>query len=501
MSLRALIILVVLASMLPNVVPAFAQAKATVPASAILDQMVEGRPVFYQDVKIAGDLNLSALPEARARNSLELINCIVSSASFEGLTLDKNVVLWGTSFEKANFDRAVFLGKAYLSNSTFADASFNGTAFRKLVTFDGALFRKNVSFEDAEFGEDASFGQAIFLEDAGFNHSAFDSYCYFSSARFQGSASFSDVAFQGVSDFSKANFSSKAYFIRSSFAGAASFAGASFESISKFGLARFLALSDFGSAVFSGEANFNLARFEDAAWFSEARFKDNALFGLARFENVANFQGASFGGDLSLKGARISTSLLERGTYGPRSRIILNDTDFFRLRAPWREIGAHVVYDPGTYLALIQNYHGLGWSADEDDSYYKYRRLNQAAKASGWPKAIDVLAWLSCGYGVRPDYAMVWSLLTILAFALVFWRGDGIRRSAKPLQGPAERDPVPERATFRNALFFSTMVFLSQGPIDFLPVGRHRYWVIIEGILGWLLLALFLVTLGRVMIR
>jgi len=53
----------------------------------------------------------------------------------------------------------------------------------------------------------------------------------------------------------------------------------------------------------------------------------------------------------------------------------------------------------------------------------------------------------------------------------------------------------------RNALFFSTMVFLSQGPIDFLPLGKNRYYVILEGILGWLLLALFLVTLGRVMIR
>ena len=45
------------------------------------------------------------------------------------------------------------------------------------------------------------------------------------------------------------------------------------------------------------------------------------------------------------------------------------------------------------------------------------------------------------------------------------------------------------------------MVFLSQGPIDFLPVGNNRYHVIVEGIIGWLLLALFLVTLGRVMIR
>jgi hypothetical protein len=69
------------------------------------------------------------------------------------------------------------------------------------------------------------------------------------------------------------------------------------------------------------------------------------------------------------------------------------------------------------------------------------------------------------------------------------------------LQGPVEEDSVPERVVFRNALFFSTCIFLSQGNIDFLPTGKHRYYVIVEGIPGWLLLALFLVTLGRIMIR
>lgn len=71
----------------------------------------------------------------------------------------------------------------------------------------------------------------------------------------------------------------------------------------------------------------------------------------------------------------------------------------------------------------------------------------------------------------------------------------------RALQGTIEMDSVTERAILRNALFFSTCIFLSQGPIDFLPVGRHRYYVIIERILGWLLLALFPVTLGRIMIR
>ena len=183
------------------------------------------------------------------------------------------------------------------------------------------------------------------------------------------------------------------------------------------------------------------------------------------------------------------------------SKINLKDADFNRLKAHWDEIKDRVVFDPGVYLALIDNYRVLGWHSDEDDCYYEYRRLDQAEKGFGLSKAVDVLAWLSCGYGVRPGYTVAWAISTILVFALIFWKGDGIRRSAKPLQGPVEKDSVPERAIFRNALFFSTCIFLSQGPIDFLPMGKHRYYVIVEGILGWLLLALFLVTLGRIMIR
>ena len=223
--------------------------------------------------------------------------------------------------------------------------------------------------------------------------------------------------------------------------------------------------------------------------------------GLTKFEDIASFQSARFDGDLNFKGGSISTLLFEKAALNRSTRINLNDTDFARFKAHWAEIADHVVWDPGAYLALVSNYHGLGWSEDEDDCYYQYRKLDQSHKGWGVSRAVDVMAWLSCGYGVRPGYAVAWALLTILAFALVYWKGDGIRRSAKPLYEQAEQDTVPEHVTFRNALFFSTMIFLSQGPIDFLPVGRHRYYVILEGIFGWLLLALFLVTLGRVMIR
>jgi hypothetical protein len=215
---------------------------------------------------------------------------------------------------------------------------------------------------------------------------------------------------------------------------------------------RFSGLSSFGGAIFADEAGFGLAHFSDAAYFSGAVFQDLALFGLTKFEDIVAFQGARFEGDLNFKSGSISALLFDKAELGEGTRIILNDTDIFRFRAHWSEIRNHVLWEPGAYLALVENYRRLGWSRDEDDCYYQYRRLDQASKNWGWSKIIDILAWTSCGYGVRPSYAVFWSLFTILAFGLIVWRGDGIRRSSKPLSGPAEEDSIPERVTLRNAL-------------------------------------------------
>ena len=475
-------------------------AQQVVPAQEILAKLASNEPVYYDNIQVLGDLDLKSLSDARVSNSFALTNSSIANASFDGTTFAKDAVFWGTAFGNASFENAAFQGQADFANTSLSNASFSAASFDKPAVFDGAHFHDDVSFEDAVFATDAFFNEVRFMADANFNYSDFASYSYFASAQFLGDALFSDVDFLGVPDFSTASFAARANFFQSRF-NSPLFSDAVFSGPVQFGLASFSGLSSFGGALFGGEAVFNLARFSDAAYFSGAEFQQDALFGLTKFQDIASFQSARFDGDLNFKSGSISNMLLEKAMYGHDCRIILNDTDFSRFRAHWNEIEDHVVWEPGAYLALINNYHGLGWSADEDDCYYQYRSFNQGKKQWGWSKAIDTLAWLSCGYGVRPGYAVAWSLLTILAFGLVFWRGDGIRRSAKPLHEPAEEDSVPEHVTLRNALFFSTMVFLSQGPIDFLPVGKNRNYVILEGILGWLLLALFLVTLGRVMIR
>ena len=477
-------------------------AQQSVPAQEILSKLIDGQPVYYQGIAITGNLalDLATLPGAQVPESVVLINCTIPDASLEGVTFAHDAIFWGSSFGNASFKKAVFLGQADYSNASFRQASFAECTFHQPALFSGALFENNLSFEDAAFGQDAFFNAARFLGRADFNYSHFDSYSNFVAAQFFGDAFFSDVDLSAACDFSFATFSGEANFIRSRLSepyfGEVLFAGPA-----QFGLARFSGLSSFGGAVFADEAGFSLARFSDAAYFSGAHFQDLALFGLARFEDIVTFQEARFEGDLNFKGATITSLLFEKAELLEDSLIILNDTEINLFRAHWNDIQDHVAWQPGAYLALVENYRRLGWSKDEDDCYYQYRRLDQAGKSWGWSKIIDIMAGLSCGYGVRPGYAVAWSLLTILFFGLIFWAGDGIRRSSKPLSGPAEEDSIPERVTLGNALFFSTMIFLSQGPIDFLPVRRHRYYVILEGILGWLLLALFLVTLGRVMIR
>jgi len=479
MSHRILVVLALLLVIVEGSCSASAKAPTQVPASEIISRIADSQNVYYEGVTIVGNLDLCALPKARVKSALSLINCTLADASFNGLTLENDVILLGT---------------------TFGNVSFTGAVFQQPVVFDGARFQGTASFVDSQFEKDSSFNDVEFW-DVDFSYSKFNGYSFFSAASFLGNASFSDVGFLGTADFSSAKFNKEANFIRSRFDEGASFSDAFFGGLTRFGLSRFQGLCSFGDATFAREANFGLARFSDAAYFSGAQFQDTAIFGLTKFEDIASFQGASFADDLILKGASISTFLLENGNYGRNARIVLNDSNIDRLKVHWSEIRDHMVWDPGAYLALVNNYRNLGWSSDEDDCYYQYRNLNQEHKSLGWSKAIDALAHLSCGYGVRPSYAVAWSLLTILIFAMVFWLGDGIRRSAQPLQGPAETYALPEHVTFRNAIFFSTMIFLSQGPIDFLPVGRHRYYVILEGILGWLLLALFLVTLGKVMIR
>jgi len=69
------------------------------------------------------------------------------------------------------------------------------------------------------------------------------------------------------------------------------------------------------------------------------------------------------------------------------------------------------------------------------------------------------------------------------ALSLSFWRDNEIRRTAAEPIGLRRGRFGPDEGRFLQPLFFSTMIFLSQGLIEFLYEAKHRYYVILDAML------------------
>jgi hypothetical protein len=118
---------------------------------------------------------------------------------------------------------------------------------------------------------------------------------------------------------------------------------------------------------------------------------------------------------------------------------------------------------------------------DADDCYYEYRNKSRDAKEwSDGSKILDYIAILTCGYGLRPIRAIYLSLALIAVFAGILVIGSDF--------------------SFLDAVYYSALAFISDAQGPGLP-GIYEYIFMMERLLGWLLMALFLVTLSRVMIR
>lgn len=148
-----------------------------------------------------------------------------------------------------------------------------------------------------------------------------------------------------------------------------------------------------------------------------------------------------------------------------------------------------------TYVKLIKSFREMEQFDDADAAYIKYRQVSEADKKWSLSKLGDIFMGLYCGYGVRPFYAIGWGIMIIFVFSFVYWKRGGIRRLK-------ENDEDDSRVSYLDALYFSVVTFTTIGFGDWYPVDRYRKAaVVIEGLVGWLTLALFLVTLANVMIR
>jgi len=253
--------------------------------------------------------------------------------------------------------------------------------------------------------------------------------------------------------------------------------------------------ANFSDSDFSGDAGFSDSEFQGVANFSRASFAADANFSRARF-NDADFVRASFERNFHLVNAKVYTLRLSDAIFEEGSSIQMKDFNMNRMVVRWNSIKEHVPFNGSVYLTLIKNFRNLEQFEDSDDCYYQYRKEKQARSLKTIPRLFDRLAWVSCGYGVRPSHTILLSLTIILLFTGIFWAASALQ----PDGSDAHRLDLSS-VSLNDAFYFSSMQFLGKTPQNFSIVEGYEILTVMETLFGWLLMALFLVTLSRVMLR
>lgn len=396
-----------------------------------------------------------------------------------GIEVDEINKLKGRGIEKVYLiSPAIYITSCQLQGNLEAGYDDNLKSiviFESSVSFFGSKFLKGAYFRGASFNGEADFWKASFNGEADFWEASFNG-----EASFMGeSASFLDAIFNG-----------EAYFTRASFKEAASFLRASFKEKAYFGGARFN-----GNAFFVG------ARFNETASFMQASFKDQASFRKSSFKEKADFRGARFNETVQFYDTTISSKVVD-----------LRLTRYSELQITWSMLEGRldnillrkdITSWQGVYFRLIKNFKDIGDTKSADDAYYHYRCTKYLFCNDWWEKTKWWFGYLfmglTCGYGVIPwrTIATAGGLIAIFTFCIYF---PFSKRGSLELNG---EDITKQEWYLRlyNCFYFSVIIFTTVGLGDIKPKGGFKAWAIAEGLLGWLTMALFLVTLANVWLR
>jgi uncharacterized protein YjbI with pentapeptide repeats len=519
--------------------------RPVIQASEILAKIERGEPVEYDGVIVEGDLDISELDlptehvdrtEPEFRSGLSEVLKVVRSQ----ITITNSEIRGKVNFSNArvqepiNFSLTKFTGR----NADFMGAEFSGNAYFGISKFTGG----DTNFGRAKFtGGSADFMGAEFGGNAYFWDAEFGGNAYFWDAEFGGNASFSDAEFGGDTNFRRAKFTGRdAIFVGAKFTGGNVY----------FEEAEFGGNAYFGDAEFGGDTNFRRAKFTGRhAYFWEAEFGGDAYFEEAEFGGGAYFESAKFtGGYAYFEGAKFDVVLN------------IDNIKFNRLYITWESIKDRLIYSGPVYLALIKNFKVIERFNDADDCYYAYRKESQTQKKwyseknrlidflirgynwisttikriseyfgwinnyppftwihrFNWSKLLDCLGFVSCGYGVRIQPIILWVLGSVLGFTLLYkllpQSYGGIAESGPSTVTMEAVNNSTLLLTFSSGdgavspswgecLYFSFTALTGGTPDGLHPVGLVKYAVMIEGVLGYLFLALFVVVLARKIIR
>lgn len=456
--------------------------KNSISADWVLKRIQEGKKVRLRNAVIEGDLDL---------NKLELPTRRVERTEFQkqcGLSEDVKTV-------DSSID---------IANSTIQGAiNFNNSTFTKDALFVGATFIGKAEFHGTTFSENAWFIGATFRGDAGFNRATFGKDAWFVGATFIGKAEFYGTTFSENAGFGRVTFGKIAWFDRAIFGKDASFDRATFSKGTEFRYATFSRYAGFDRTTFSEDARFDRATFSGDAKFDRTTFRRDARFDGTIFNGEAKFERATFRKDVTFFETQFG------------QKLDLNRAKYERAYIRWETVNNHLNYQGAAYLTLAKNFKNLDYFEDADACYYQYRRIAQSKKSwYGWSKLLDIIAWVTCGYGVKVWRPVFCVLVCVVIFASFYGLFNGIANVGSSEISPLSINAAPlvtqnmhptevyaGGTSWAEYLYFSAAALTGSTPSEVRPLGEWKYVAVIERLMGYLFLSLFDVVLTRKMIR
>ena len=211
--------------------------------------------------------------------------------------------------------------------------------------------------------------------------------------------------------------------------------------------------------------NFKNSRFKREVRFNRSQFNKNLAFVRSQFDNPVNFGESLFNG-----------------------KLFFLKINFENIYFDWRSIEQICrKFDDKIYLSLIETYKARGFFEWADECYYQFRKESRNRLTTRWRKLADFILMASYGYGVKPKRTIFGFIAVLLAFSFIYailFSND---------------------FTISGALNKSLLTLLSGTKIievnEYHATGLLFWMSTLERILGSIFFFLFLVSVGRTIVR
>jgi len=480
-------------------------------------KLVEKEVTAAENILYLRDAKLSGKDVRRL--ILAALGWQVDKIAVEFCVIDGELKFWGVEFTKPiSFEGTTFSEEADFAHTTFSDS----------VDFDITTFSQSVYFNSATF----SCVRTSPTGAISFDSATFSDVVWFSYATFREKPNFARVTFSGRLFFTPGTFLAGADFYRATFKNGASFAGSNFS--------RGRMPPSFFEATFSGSSHFYMANLS-GVYFDSVSFLGKIDFDHADFEGVS-FKDANFAGEISFKYCKFNDSSDFRWCLYPENFKVdfSGVTGFSNMLNEWeydpqfdndknglidysgnnrdqnrRGLKGHFKYNETFYVALIQNYQGMGWLSQADDAYYTYRVERRKRRPNRLHRLAElVLLELPFGYGVKPlillrSFLVLWIPFSWLYVFCLRHRDKG---TSPWCLFPLDRHKF---AGFTWAFLHSFSIltpgldldsfaapYLEKSPYRFNTKSSWVYYIqVAQRLLGWYLLALLFILFGKIWIR